>query len=162
MPPQTEEFLGKRVWPDDLPPRSFWLRYGRSVAPIDKELRKAIKKQARRYRMLEYWYLPRGYILFKNKNGTLALYETRARTDHEKHINAWAEFARGTWLDTVPTQEGVYPVRDKQGSRREDRKIVEYAGQLVDVSGGFVPPGQVTSWTGAWWSLPYPPLPGAV
>lgn len=161
MPPRTEDFLGERLF-GDLEFKPFWRKYLSEVDKATEDLRAALKTPSRRFKLHEYWFLPNDLILLRDKQGLLNLFETAERTAYRAHISAWAEFARGTWMDAIPTQAGVYPVRDKQGVRRTDREIREVADGLKDVSGGFVPKGLVTTFVGSWWSVPIPRLPGCV
>lgn len=153
-----DDILGKRLF-GDLQPRKFWLRYGREVAKPDKDLREALRKQPRRVRFLEIFEIPNDYYVIRDRIGRLSLFESVSRTAYREHLSAWADFARGCWLENPPNRPGVYPTRDKQGCRGRDRELREIDDRLVDVSGGFVPQGKITTWVGSWWSHAMPPLP---
>lgn len=90
-----------------------------------------------------------------------SLFESQERLDERGHIQAWADFARGRWAQEAPTEPGVYPVRDLAGKRQPDHTFVRHEGRVLDISGGFLQTGKRTNWAGSFWSLAYPPLPGA-
>lgn len=105
-----------------------------------------------------------GLVATEDSEGNWQAWETRERVEERAHYAAWADFARGTWLDQVPKQEGTYPTRDKMGSRARDRILKRVNGRLLDVTccSGMVNYGQVSNWQGSWYSTPYPRLRGAL
>jgi hypothetical protein len=90
-----------------------------------------------------------------------SLFESVAETAWRTHVAAWADFARGWWTRTVPTQPGTYPVRDRSGNRGRDHVFVSRGDRVLDTDSGFLRPGVSTNYVGDFWSLPYPTLPGA-
>lgn len=100
-----------------------------------------------------------GYAVFVDRAECLTLYETEEHYQQRTLHAAWARFVRGTWTSKVPSEPGLYFVRDVDLGRRSVRELRRENGRLLDVSGGLVPPGQVTTWCGAWWSVVTPRLP---
>ena len=102
-----------------------------------------------------------GLVAIEDEKGNWSLFESANTTAHRLHIDAWAEFSRGFWSPEVPDKAGTYPTRDKAKRRSTDRELRLFGDQLKDVTRGFVGPGKVSEWVGDWWSVAYPPLPGA-
>ncbi len=102
-----------------------------------------------------------GLVTLVTSKGRWSLYRTRESAEYIEHIASWAEFARGNWTSQVPTEPGLYPVRSRE-HRLGWHELREVGERLVDISGGFVPSGKVTTWAAEWWSVKTPRLPGAV
>ncbi len=106
---------------------------------------------------LEIYVLENGYCaVHHTKTNKWSLFETAAHAKTRKTVNNWADFSRGFWSNKTPTQEGIYFARSREGFR-QIREIRKVNGRLIDISGGLVPPGEVTTWKADWW---YPALPG--
>ena len=88
-----------------------------------------------------------------------SLFSSEMRVNTERHHNAWAGMARGAWILTTPKEPGLYFCRDRELGRRSVRELARVNGRLLDISGGMVPPGKVTTWQGYWYSEKIPPLP---
>lgn len=105
---------------------------------------------------LDLFELTNGYCAVHiQKSKRWYLYETEAHYRNRKHIADWANFARGAWSPNAPTKPGIYFAKSLDGAQSV-RHIRKSGDRVVDVSGGLVPPGQVTVWRGSWW---YPALP---
>ena len=102
-----------------------------------------------------------GLVTLVTSKGRWSCYETRARAEEREHISKWSEYMRGNWVKEIPIIPGIYAVRNLE-QRLFFHELREVSGRLVDISGGFVPAGKVSTWCGSWWSLPLPPYPGAV
>lgn len=100
-----------------------------------------------------------GYAVFVDRADCCTLYETEQHYQQRTLKTAWAKFIRGTWTTRVPTEPGLYFVRDADLGRRSVHELTRVNGRLVDVSGGMVAPGKVTNWRGLWWSIACPQLP---
>lgn len=111
-----------------------------------------------RYKKYDVHVLPIGLAVQITHSGRWSLYECEWRALERDHLAAWANFARGHWTLETPTQEGMYFAKSRDG-RRYVREIRRSKGRTVDVSGGLVRPGEVTTWLGYWWSERIPSLP---
>lgn len=111
---------------------------------------------------LEIYVLQNGFVaVYRCRSARWSLYETQERVEAREHLSNWANFARGCWVRRVPTEPGVYFVRDLEG-RRSLRELARVNGRLRDISGGFVGAGKVTEWRGDFWSHSLPGLPGSL
>lgn len=109
--------------------------------------------------LCEVYVLHNGLVAVCSEKTRWSLFKTESRVNSESHLNAWHGFARGAWTRTVPSQEGLYFCKDNDLGRRSVRELVRVRGRLLDISGGMVPPGKVTTWAGWWYSEKIPPLP---
>lgn len=141
-----------------LRPAEFETLFEEDVADMDESL------VATEWRIVpegEIVRLSNGYAVHFDRTGRVSLYETEEHHTRRTMLSAWADFVRGTWVDRTPTEPGMYFCRDRDLGRRTVREIARVGQRTVDVSGGFVPWGQVSTWTGQWWSVQIPKLPGA-
>lgn len=108
------------------------------------------------------YVLKGGLTVVEDSHNKWSVYETRERVESNNYFRSWAEFCRAGWTTKIPNRAGTYPVRDCEGNRSHDRTLANINGRLVDVTrgGGFVPHGQVSTWRGSWWIMPYQPLLG--
>lgn len=102
-----------------------------------------------------------GVYVVRSAHALYSLYESRERTERVEHERAWAEFAEGVWTDTVPRDAGLYFALSKDGYQSVRQLVKCGDGSVRDVSGGYLSPGQRTSWLGTWWSKRIPNLRGA-
>lgn len=103
--------------------------------------------------------LQNGFVLYIDQQGRWSMYETTVRYEYNKSIRDWAEVPRGYWSEKVPTEPGLYFVKDLDLGRMSVREIVRHNGRLRDVSGGMPKPGAVSAWAGYWWLPKIPKLP---
>ncbi len=142
-------------------PEDFLLKYEDEIGHYEDEIVEAeYAVTLPRHGLSTLQVLRGGLVIQTAVNGKMSLFETKERVEEREHLRKWAEFARGYWTSKVPTAAGYYPVRAKDGKLSWHE--IRYAhGRLVDVNSGHVPGGRVTTWTGDWWSLCLPSLPGS-
>lgn len=109
----------------------------------------------------EVFAFTNGLVATCTAKGLWSLYESQARVDERHHIRNWANFSRSRWQEKVPTSEGLYFAKDRDLGKRTIRELRRVQGRLLDVSGGLVPPGKVTTFAGLWWAHAIPNLPGS-
>jgi hypothetical protein len=102
-----------------------------------------------------------GLVVLLSEAGCWTLYESQERVEERELHLAWANFTRGAWVKGCPKEAGQYFCKDLDLGRRTVRELRKIEGRLLDVSGGYVPPGKVTVWAGYWWSERIPRLPGS-
>lgn len=153
----VDELLWKPVSEDwiGLKEKDFFARYEDEVGDLDDA--------ARSTRLLSdgttVYELVTGYSVHVYKN-KWSLYVSRQLAETQDIDRAWAAFRRGAWVKRVPREPGLYLVRDREGRMRVRELRIEN-GRLVDVSGGYVAAGKVSTFLGDWWSERLPVLPGS-
>jgi len=139
----------------------FLVKYNDEVGNINEEVTEAVHVvDLPRHGSSILRVLRGGLVIMEAQNGKMSLFETQARVQEREHLTRCAEFARGRWVDKVPTEAGCWPTRARDG-RMSVHELKYSGGRLVDVSGGYVPAGKVSSWAGSWWSVKVPTLPGS-
>lgn len=110
------------------------------------------------------YVLASGLVVVEDERKLWSAYKSKSYVETKDLYAAWARFSRGTWVDRVPTEPGVYPTRDREGARGRDRMLVKVNGKLVDCTccSELVLYGKVSNWAGSWWSHSYPTLPNAI
>jgi hypothetical protein len=153
----VSELLGRLVserW-KALPHGEFFRKFEEEVSEED-ELCRAVRLLPDGTTL---WVLASGLVIAEKRN-RYSLFETTARVQEREHKRAWNAFMCGAWVNTPPREPGFYFCRDREG-KRHMREFQRVRGRLVDVSGDFVPWGQVTTFMGEWWSEAIPNLPGS-
>jgi len=135
----------------------FESKFAEDVADLDDEL---VAKDWRVVPELgEIISLSNGYSVFIDRTSRWTLFESEQHHNERRLRSQWAAFVRGSWTDRAPQEAGLYFVRDRDLGRRSVRELRRVGSRLVDVSGGVVPAGAVSTWRGYWWSEPVPGLP---
>ena len=147
--------LSEKKW-RDLPATAFALKYEEEVSDVDSLV---IAVHVTNFGNV--YELPDGLVALEGTNGKWSLYENETRARDRDHKRAWAEFIRGRWSSRVPTEPGLYFVKDNDLGKRSVRKLEIVNGRLKDTSGGMVRPGLVSEWVGQWWLPAIPGLPGS-
>jgi len=153
----VSELLGRLVsekW-KALPCAEFFRKYEDEVSELD-DVCSAVRLLPDGSTL---WVLPSGLVVFEKRN-RFSLFETNDRIAEREHKRAWNAFMCGAWVETPPREAGFYFCRDREG-KRHMREFQRVRGRLIDVSGEFVPWGQVTTFRGTWWSEAIPRLPGS-
>ena len=160
---EQEDLMGNLLF-EGLPRDEFVARWRDEIGEPSDEVCLGTKtfKLPKQGKCVAYLFVG-GLVALSTKQGWSA-YETTERVEDRQYYAAWAAFCRGVWVDRVPTEEGVYPVRDLEGCRGRDRTLKRVDGKLKDITanGGFVGSDKVTQWRGDWFSSPYPRLRGAI
>ena len=148
-----------------LPLDKFELKYTDEVGePADEVCTRVLSLRVPKLGLCSLWVLRGGLTVVNDSKDGWSLYESRERVEEREYLSRWAAYPRGAWVDAVPQIEGVFAVRDREGRRGHDRTLKRVGGRLVDVTraGGFVGGSKTTEYRGQWWSLPLPPLKGAI
>lgn len=66
---------------------------------------------------------------------------------------SWSEFINGYWITDPPTEDGTYPICDREGNHAGFFMIWTHRGQT------YYNGDSVSKWRGWYWSRPLPGLP---
>src|ERR1700761_1737299 len=128
--------LSEKKW-RDLPAAVFIARYEEEVSEQDVVTGVHVADLPS-YGLCAVYELLDGLVVLERANGKWSLFENEVRARDRDHKKAWAEFIRGRWSSRVPTEPGLYFVRDKDLGKRSVRELKIINGRLKDVSGGMV------------------------
>lgn len=160
-PPLTPESLWHCVQePAELTRVAEWFRSVHGVNLLDDAGR--LHVQMRRGQGRRFFRSPvDGLAVEKCGGGLYAIYESRERYEQRRVQEDWTRFLSGKWTTEPPRWPGLYLVKCKEGFQDAHRVELLPGGAVRDADSGYVPPGQVTTWRGEWWSVPVPALRGA-